>query len=159
MDTRNRGFTLVELMIAVGILAILAAATAPVVGSAIRNAQIRTAVESINSGLQLARLEALRGNETFRFTVVAPDWSVSRVSNSAVISSGKLPSSASVSNVTVDFDGLGRVGSGVALNIGHPSIACGTTTDKVRCLRVALAVGGATRVCDPQMTGNDPRKC
>lgn len=59
---RTAGFTLTEMMIAVAIMAILLAAGMPSFQTFIQNAQIRTTAESMQSGLHLARSEALRRN-------------------------------------------------------------------------------------------------
>lgn len=61
MNSRN-GFTLIEMVISVVIIAILLAIGMPFYRSFILNAQIRTAAESMQAGLNLARNEALRRN-------------------------------------------------------------------------------------------------
>lgn len=83
---RMRGFTLVELMVAVSLFALLFMFAYPSYTSFIQNAQIRTAAESIVNGLQLARAEAIRRNANIQFqlhntsngTAVTggTDWSV-----------------------------------------------------------------------------------
>jgi type IV fimbrial biogenesis protein FimT len=62
-----RGFTLVEMMIGIALLAILLSLAAPNFSLWIRNMGIRAAAESLLSGLQLARSEALKGNTAVRF--------------------------------------------------------------------------------------------
>jgi type IV fimbrial biogenesis protein FimT len=66
---RQRGVTLIELMIGITILAILLMAGLPSFGQWIQNAQVRSAAESIQSGLQLARTEAVRRNASVRFSL------------------------------------------------------------------------------------------
>lgn len=56
------GFTLIELMISVAILAILLGLAAPEFQTFIQNTKIRTTADSMQAGLQLARSEALRRN-------------------------------------------------------------------------------------------------
>ena len=67
---RAGGFTLVELMITVAILALLLIAGIPSFREWLRNTHIRTAAESIQNGLRYARGEASsRGaNVRFEFT-------------------------------------------------------------------------------------------
>lgn len=60
----TRGFTLIELMVVVAMLAILAALASPSWTSLIVNNKIRAAVNEWNGSLQFARSEALRQNTT-----------------------------------------------------------------------------------------------
>jgi type IV fimbrial biogenesis protein FimT len=82
MKTLKRGFTLIELAVTLAIVAILFAQAAPSFTAWIHNAQIRTAAESMQSGLQLARAEAIRRNRSVYFwltsTATPPvaDWLV-----------------------------------------------------------------------------------
>jgi type IV fimbrial biogenesis protein FimT len=59
---RCRGFTLIELMITIAIVGILAGLAAPSFQVAMANTKIRTAADTMQAGLQLARMEALRRN-------------------------------------------------------------------------------------------------
>ena len=67
MKPKARGFSLIELIIGLVILAILLALAAPSFSAWIRDTKIRTSAESILNGLQLARGEAVRRNEQIRF--------------------------------------------------------------------------------------------
>jgi len=70
LTRRPRGFTLVELMVTIAVLGLLMLATLPSVGVWLRNAEIRTAAESLQSGLQKARAEAVRRNQPVLFSLV-----------------------------------------------------------------------------------------
>lgn len=63
----GRGFTLVELMIAIVLLAILLAIGGPSFATWLQNSQVRTMSEALLSGAQLARAEAVRRNALVRF--------------------------------------------------------------------------------------------
>ena len=65
-----RGFTLIELMVGIALLALLFTFAYPSYTSFIRNAQVRTAAESIVNGLQLARAEAIRRNSNVQFRLL-----------------------------------------------------------------------------------------
>ncbi|MBS1230994.1 MAG: type pilus assembly related protein [Proteobacteria bacterium] len=66
-----RGFSLVELMVGIAIFSILAALAAPSFSAWIVNAKIRTTAESIQTGLQIARTEAVKRNTTVRFQLIS----------------------------------------------------------------------------------------
>lgn len=66
---KQEGVSLIELMIGLVILAILLSAGLPAFSLWIQNTQNRTAAESIQDGLQLARTEAVRRNANVRFAL------------------------------------------------------------------------------------------
>ena len=65
------GFTLIELSIALVVFALLLALVAPSASAWMANMQIRAAAESIHTGLQKARMEAVRRNQPVRFSLVS----------------------------------------------------------------------------------------
>lgn len=67
----QRGFTLIELMIGLAILALLLFLAVPNFAMFLQNTQIRNAGESVLQGLNLARAEALRTNSSVRFQFVS----------------------------------------------------------------------------------------
>lgn len=67
---RSAGFTVVEMMIAVAVLGILVALGMPSFATFIRNSQVRSSAENMQSGLNLARSEALRRNSRVSFWMV-----------------------------------------------------------------------------------------
>ena len=68
---RQRGVTLIELMVGLAIFGLLVALAIPSYSAWIQNTQIRTAAESIVNGLQLARNEALRRNRSVELVLTA----------------------------------------------------------------------------------------
>lgn len=68
---RAAGVSLIELMLALAILAILLTIGVPAFTTTLQNYQIRTAAEATISGLQLARNEALRRNASVRFQLTS----------------------------------------------------------------------------------------
>ncbi|MET0716814.1 MAG: GspH/FimT family pseudopilin [Pseudoxanthomonas sp.] len=65
----ERGFTLVELMVTLTLIAILAALAAPSFGVWIKNSQVRTSAEALQSGLRTAQAEALRRSRQVVFSL------------------------------------------------------------------------------------------
>ena len=66
----QRGISLIEVVIGMVIVGMLFALGAPSFFGWIQNSKIRTAAEGIQSGLQLARAEAVRRNATVQFALV-----------------------------------------------------------------------------------------
>ena len=66
----SRGFTIVELMIGVALLAIVLAIGGPGFATWMQNLQIRNMSEAMQNGIQLARAEAVRRNSQVRFQLV-----------------------------------------------------------------------------------------
>ena len=92
---RARGFSLVELLVVVAVLALVVMLGLPNISAWLQNTQIRNAAEASISGLQLARGEALRRNRVVRFSLVdtldagcnlavaGPNWIVSQADPTA----------------------------------------------------------------------------
>lgn len=77
---RQAGVSLIELLVGLAVAAALLALGMPAFDLWIQNSQNRTAAESISSGLQLARAEAVRRNALVRFDLTDADgriaWTV-----------------------------------------------------------------------------------
>lgn len=82
MGRRPMGFSLVELMIGIAVLAIVLTVGLPSLTTWVQNTQVRTASENIYAGLQLARAEALKRNTNVRFQLVTTLTSACALSTS-----------------------------------------------------------------------------
>jgi type IV fimbrial biogenesis protein FimT len=67
----RRGVSMIELMVAVTILGFAMAAGMPSVSAWLQNSRLRSAAESIISGLQLAKSEAVSRNSLVRFQLTS----------------------------------------------------------------------------------------
>jgi type IV fimbrial biogenesis protein FimT len=85
---RQRGFTIIEVVITVTIAAFLLAALMPSIGTWMRNSRLRTAAESISNGLQQARNEAVRRNQPISFFLVSDVDAISMSDGCALSASG-----------------------------------------------------------------------
>lgn len=176
---RNRnGFSLVELMIVVAIVAVLLLIAAPNFASWMNNARIRSAAESIQDGLRIARNEAAQRGTKIRFelaSATAASWTVCQLpstgtactaSGSTVIetrgateSQVTLTGSTKISALTSTATVLsGGIPGGVTFDpLARPS---GYGTDSLtrvdvdgvkagRRLVLLVSSGGMVRECDP----------
>jgi type IV fimbrial biogenesis protein FimT len=67
----QRGFTIIEMMIAITIAAFILMAAGPSASAWMRNTRIRNAADSISTGLHQARNEAVRRNQPVGFFLVS----------------------------------------------------------------------------------------
>jgi type IV fimbrial biogenesis protein FimT len=167
-----RGFTLVELLIAITVLGILLALGAPSFMVWIQNTQIRTAADAVLNGLQLARTEAIRRNKTVQFALgTQTEWSVNVVSPFQQLQyrpmnegSGKAVVQTSPGgSFMVTFDALGgRTSNNDASNpIDTIDITSSVAATGLRPLRIVVTPSGSLRMCDPDpnLAAGDPRRC
>lgn len=78
------GVTLIELLVAITVLAVLISLGAPSFGEWLQNQQIRAAAEATLNGLQVARAEAVRRNLPVRFQFVSDLTSSCSLSNNSL---------------------------------------------------------------------------
>lgn len=179
---RQRGFTLVELLIALTIVGILLATGIPSMTTWIANSRIRAAAESIANGMQLARSEAIRRNTNieFRLTDTQGSWTISSGSG-CTFTSPTVIQSAPSSTSTISVSTFSNVQAStattaqvrvfgangwqactgtvqfVALSVDSTSLSSTESRD----LRVVVPALGRARVCDPYsgIQSSDPRFC
>lgn len=185
----QRGVTLIELMIGLTIAAILLTIGAPSFSEWIQNMRIRNAAESIVSGFQITRTEAVKRNATVRFQLAGSGtdsgWTSCVTSDMvADCPAGMLIQShsstegstanieASTTNRTLLFNGLGRVptlgaGTNAAINItipipdtAPPEPDCIHQGGDFRCMRIIVSPAGQVRMCNPALAlESNPQGC
>lgn len=170
---RAAGFTVVELMVTLAVVAILAAIAVPTMRNVIENSHIRATSQSLQNGLALARAEAVRLNTQVELVLTAGGWNIQLVSDGTLLrqASGKeLASGTSVTTTPagsdrVTFDAFGRT---VAIN---PTDASAAITDidveatnpsgspGYKPLQIQITNGGLARLCDPAVASTEPKAC
>jgi type IV fimbrial biogenesis protein FimT len=178
IQSKNSGFTLIEVIIVVSILVILASFGIPSYQQMMQNSMIRTASDSILTGLQIARAEAVKRNANVQFNFRGSnisDWTVCLspavagdcpTTDDATTIQSRSNSEGSSANITVNasdagpyvFNGYGvMISPAAALTIDIGNSALSGSRD----LRVVVGAGGSAKSCDPALdpSGTDPRKC
>jgi type IV fimbrial biogenesis protein FimT len=167
------GFTLIELMVAITILAILLFIALPNFAVWMQNTQIRTAGEAVLNGMQLARAEAIRRNVNVELGMDASSGWTARVAGTGEVIQSRLAGEGSAAAAVtispagatkITFNGFGSIATnadGTAtlteIKIDSPAIAAADSRE----LCVLVRTGGNVRMCDPNplVLATDPRSC
>lgn len=186
-NSADKGFSAVEMLVVIAIMAILAAIAAPSFRAMLLNIQIRTAAESVNNGIQLAKAEAVRRNVAVTFTMTAVNgtgWTVGcqtpiadgngdGIEDCPAIIQAKSPGNSTTATIititpaganTLTFNGLGRVAPNIDASNSIATVNIDVATSDLpasesKDLRIMIN-GGAVRMCDPNIvTTGDARGC
>jgi type IV fimbrial biogenesis protein FimT len=175
------GTTLIETMVAIAIFALLIALGVPALGDWLKNAQIRTAAESLQDGLQQARNEAVKRNVAVEFRLIGgSSWEVrladTTVANRKLVSRPSSEGSPDVVLVQIPaaatmltFDGMGRRYPSSKTNADGSAVLTTICVDlpssvlppaRTHDLQLDVSLGGTVRMCDPKVSGStDTRVC
>jgi type IV fimbrial biogenesis protein FimT len=172
------GFTLVEMLIVIAIIAIATTMGIPSYREWVMNTQIRNAAQSVQNGMQKARSEAVKRNASIEFVLGAnPLWIIQTAGGGAEIERASVEGTRNVTYTitpagatTITFNSLGTVGAppNQPLNTdGSTPLtqidfdSSGLSAADSRNLTVTIGVAGNIRMCDPDsgLAATDPRKC
>ena len=186
---KSSGFTLIELMITVVILAISVALGVPSYRAWIQNTQIRNAAESIQNGIQRTRAQAVKRNVNIEFVLGATyPWKIQLPGNTVKCpgefgfdpdvdivgvtllecstregSKNATVTATPAGATTITFSNLGAVVANTPASATLTQVDLDSsvlTAADSRNLRVTLNTGGSVRMCDPNLpAGSSPRAC
>jgi type IV fimbrial biogenesis protein FimT len=149
MAARARGFTLIEVMVVVSILAILSAIAAPGFRSLIGTMNAKSAAFDLIGDLTAARSEAIKRNQSTTVVPLDGDWAkgweVRRADNGALRTRPALTSSLAVSGAPsagVTFRPNGRLSDDTAVANLTWSISSSISGVTARCV-VVTTTGSA----------------
>jgi type IV fimbrial biogenesis protein FimT len=177
---RERGLSIIEILIAIAVIALVLAFGAPAAGTWVQNLQVRNAAESILGGLKQARFEAIKRNTLVAFELTDPNstaWHVclydipsagctgpdllkgaAEASQNARVGTqlafdtfaNPIPAGDTVPAL-VAFDSLGRVAPASPANIARIDVRNPSLTAGERRLSIRVDVNGQIRMCDPSL--------
>ena len=142
---RAGGFTLVELMVTITLLAILLGLAMPPMLGWVRDSKVRAVSETLQSGLREAQSEALRRSRQVVFSLTDVGAGVTITGPAALCfnSLGRVVANSTSTLTGVTGGATCAATDNAAYEIG---IEGGLT------LRVLVALGGQVRLCDPRKT-------
>lgn len=175
---RQRGFSLIELMVTLVLLAIVLAAAIPSFGNWIANSRVRSVAEELQNGLRAAQTEAVRRNRqvVFALTNETPALAATPAANGAnwfvralpivagestdgfYVSGGSFGQRAGVTvtgPALVCFNSVGRQVANASTGLGancapaDPIAYDVSRSGSDRAMRVQVFLGGRIRLCDP----------
>lgn len=153
-----RGFTLIELMIGLGIAAMLLLVGAPFFGDYVNNSRLRESGNTLFAETLFAQSEAIKRNATMRVVVTG-----SKVETRDMLAGGTgtlvrevtfAEPVAALANATFNIGSDGRpapFGTAVAVNLGISGLSCSGAN--VRCPGLRIDAGGAVRLCGNYLSG------
>jgi type IV fimbrial biogenesis protein FimT len=150
MRRLNRGLTLIELMIALAISAVLAVAAAPFLGDYVANSRLREGGNTLLAQTLLAQSEARSRNVPMRLRVAGNSLRLLDLSdpNAVVVVREQTLANSLVAAVdtNIDFGSDGRLTplQDVGVNLVMSNSTC--SADR-RCPGLRVDAGGAIRLC------------
>lgn len=179
---RTAGFTIIEVMIAIVLMAILIALGMPGFTSYLNNTKLRSTAQVFLAGVQKARGEAIQRNANVDFVLTDLDvsganldptpsnsgnnWMI-RTSNLATYIEGKFGAegsgkaageappvrvAGSVAMITFTNLGATTLGAAATFQFTNPDGGSCVPAGPMRCLNVVVSPGGQSRLCDPAVS-------
>ncbi|SDH72391.1 GspH/FimT family pseudopilin [Variovorax sp. OV700] len=122
------GFTLIELMVTLSVMAVLMALAMPSVLAWIANSRVRTVSDALQNGLRAAQAEAVRRSRTAVFSLTndtAPQASLTAIANGSHWSINFVASSTLDTAGVATFVEAGVLtGAGAGVSISGPAAIC-----------------------------------
>jgi prepilin-type N-terminal cleavage/methylation domain-containing protein len=119
----RKGFTLVELIVLIGIFAVLAGIAIPTFSNYVRNNRLASAVERMAADIQMARSMSIANGRVYRLTATAAGYTITDPLSGEIITNEQYHNSVSlVADMTSDFFPWGMADVGVVVLSGNGNI-------------------------------------
>jgi type IV fimbrial biogenesis protein FimT len=147
----NKGFTIIELMVAVAVLAVLVAIAAPNLSSTIVTQRVKTATTDLHTHLSLARSEAIKRNAAVDVVPAntanwAQGWSVKVQSDSTTLFSQQAYPDITFTGPagSVSYLGTGRISGSATVSFFIKATNQSSVT--ARCIHIEPSGRPAVRI-------------
>ena len=139
---RQRGFTLIELMVALAVAVVLMSAAVPSFFESTASARLQAAVNELAINLQYARSQAVRERAAVALTVATDGASYTITDASATLKTVTLPRGVTLTaGATVSFDALRSLSAATLFDATVSGVSGG--------LRVNTNALGRVQLCSP----------
>lgn len=168
------GFTMVELMVTLAVVALLMALATPTLRGVVANGRVKAASQSLQNGLAQARAEAVRLNTQVEFVLAADGgWQIRQINTGTVLAQAAGREAASGVDLTIapagadriTFNAFGLTASANPTDASLPitqvdlTVASPPDTGNFRPLRIELFSAGMSRLCDPAVPDTEYKAC
>lgn len=150
-----RGFTLVELMVTIALIAFLVMLALPSFTGMVRNTQVRTMAETLQNGLRQARTDAIRLNRQTVFFLTATEPRKETAANAAALANSrnwaihKVPRGTEATEAGwAPFLRGGALSEGNGVTVIGPAAVCFGSNGRL-VVQAAPGVAGANCTIDP----------
>jgi len=161
---RQLGFTLIEMMLTLSLVAIIAVAAVPMMGDLINTSQVRGAAEHMYSNIQLARSEAVKSNQPMRFSFTSGSgwcYGFSTVANCNCGTQACQSNTGAVSNTALSEDsstyssGINLQPNGSVLNNSNnpTNLTLKVQGTGSRVIKINLSALGQVSLCSSTVSG------
>jgi type IV fimbrial biogenesis protein FimT len=148
MKTTARGFTLIELVVAMAVLGILAVVAAPAFSEYFATQRLRGAAEELQTDLQFARMESVQKNAAITVTLAGTGYTIAQ--GATTIKSVTLGGGSSMSGGATMVAVFDPVRATATITNGPDVTVANAAT--ARTLRVSLSAMGRVSICSPSGT-------
>jgi type IV fimbrial biogenesis protein FimT len=159
----QRGFTLIEAVIALAVLALLMSMTLPSFGEAVARQRLKSVAEDLALDLGEARLESLRGTAVHLALRAGRNWCWAIGPTPDVDCTGPAPGATKVVRAN-DYPGVTMAAGASSSFGGRETLAVASTAAEFvsaqgQTLRVHMTPLGRAIVCAPQSRFSDYPRC
>lgn len=146
--TAQRGFSLIELVVAMAVLGILAVVAAPALSEYFATQRLKGAAEELQTDLQFARMESVQKNATITVTLASAGYTIAQgVTPIKSVTLGGGSTVSAGSNMVATFEPV----RAMATITNGPDVTVANAATS-RTLRVSLSAMGRVSICSPSGT-------